>query len=208
MAIAPRLDRLPLHSGDHLTRAEFERRYAMWPGITAELIEGVVYVASPVSLDHSKAHARLNTWLGTYQALVQGVEVADNTTLRLDLENEPQPDAVLYRPGRGNAIEAEDRYLEGAPEFVAEVAVSSVSYDLHEKLRAYRRNGVQEYLVWRVLDNAIDWFELQEGEYVQLPRDGSGIVESRVFPGLRLDVPALLEGRMQDVLTALQPGRG
>ena len=40
---------LPLENGDRLTRAEFERRYAAMPRLKkAELIEGIVYVPSPV----------------------------------------------------------------------------------------------------------------------------------------------------------------
>ena len=40
---------LPLEHGDHLTREEFERRYEAMPHVRkAELIEGVVYMPSPV----------------------------------------------------------------------------------------------------------------------------------------------------------------
>ncbi len=53
-----------LHNGDRLTRAEFERRYGAMPNLKkAELIEGVVYVPSPVSRAHSAAHFDLIGWL-------------------------------------------------------------------------------------------------------------------------------------------------
>lgn len=87
----------PLESGDRLTRAEFERRYEAMPNLKkVELIEGVVYIASPVRVNqHAHPHAALVTWLGVYQAATPGTQVGDNSTVRLDIDNEPQPDAFL-----------------------------------------------------------------------------------------------------------------
>src|SRR5689334_16877363 len=166
---------LPLEPGDRLTRAEFERRYEAMPDLKkAELIEGVVYMPSPVRVQrHGRPHAWVIGWLIHYEAGTPGVATADNTTARLDMDNEPQPDGLLYiDPARGGQarISADD-YIEGAPELAAEIAASSVSFDLHEKMNVYRRNGVQEYIVWRVLDGAIDWFRLHEGQYVRLTPD-------------------------------------
>src|SRR5215831_14451188 len=202
----------PLENGDRLTRAEFERRYDAMPHLKkAELIEGVVYVPSPVRYRrHGAPHALLITWLGYYTASTPGVGVSDNSTARLDLDNEPQPDAFLFiDPACGGQTRlSSDDYIEGAPELVAEVASSSVSYDLHAKLYAYRRNGVREYLVWRVLDQAIDWFVLRAGQYEPLPVDANGLVRSEVFPGLWLAPAALLRGDLTAVLASVQQGLG
>ncbi|MDR5639075.1 Uma2 family endonuclease, partial [Thermosynechococcus sp. PP42] len=140
----------PLESGDRLTRDEFERRYAAMPQLKkAELIEGIVYVASPLRYrSHGQPHLFLITWLGTYCAATPGVEAADAPTIRLDADNEPQPDAILRLSHGGRSRITADDYIEGAPELVVEIAASSAAYDLHDKLRVYRRNGVQEYLVW------------------------------------------------------------
>ena len=137
-----------------------------------------------------------------------GVIVADNTSLRLDLANEPQPDAVLLLdPDKGGQAQiAADDYVEEAPELVAEVASSSVSYDLNTKLEVYRRNGVLEYLVWRVRDRQIDWFVLRRRKYVRLPLDQTGLYRSKVFPGLWLDPAALVRGDLPAVQAALQRG--
>src|SRR4051812_42701023 len=88
----------PLENGDHLTRNEFERRYNAMPEIKkAELIEGVVYMPSPVRVEqHGTPHAVLIAWLVYFWARTPGVSVADNSTVRLDEDNEPQPDAFLY----------------------------------------------------------------------------------------------------------------
>ena len=201
----------PLENGDRLTRAEFERRYEAMPHLKkAELIEGVVYVPSPIRLNlHSRPHAHMATWLGTYEAATPGTLTGDNGTVRLDLDNEPQPDLMLLvDPAKGGQARISgDDYVEGAPELVAEIASSSASYDLNAKLNAYRRNGVREYVVWRVLDRQIDWFVLREGRYESLGLE-SGLYKSAVFPSLWLDPAALARGDLASVLDTLEKGLG
>ena len=201
---------LPLENGDRLTRCEFERRYALRPDLKkAQLIEGVVYMPSPVRfVSHGEPHAAILGALFQYAAATPGVRLADNATVRLDLDNEPQPDILLrIAPAAGGRSRvSDDDYIEGPPELVVEIAASSASIDLHAKLRAYRRNGVQEYVVWRTHDRRIDWFELADGDYRTLPADDAGVVRSRVFPGLRLAVGALLNGDLAGALRELQDG--
>lgn len=98
----------------------------------------------------------------------------------------PQPDAVLLidASAGGQSYLGEDGYIEGAPELVAEIAASSAAIDLGDKKRAYRRNGVQEYIVWQVFDQKIDWFSWQNGDYVSLLPDQNGMIRSLIFPGL------------------------
>ncbi|MFB2878502.1 Uma2 family endonuclease [Floridanema aerugineum] len=200
----------PLSNGDRLTRPEFERRYhAMSEVKKAELIEGVVYMASPLRFKpHAKPHGRLITWLGVYEAATPQVEMGIEPTVRLDIDNEPQPDGVLLisQESGGNSTLSEDGYLEGAPELVIEIAASSAAIDLRDKKRAYRRNGVQEYIVWQVFEQKIDWFSLQDGDYVSLMPNEQGVICSEIFPGLWLDIAAMLQGNMPQVLTVLQGG--
>jgi Uma2 family endonuclease len=200
---------LPLEQGDHLNRLEFERRYAAMPWLKkAELIDGVVYVTSAVSYDHSSPHFRLIGWLGKYEDATPGVEGGDNASLRFDDENEPQPDALLrLLPECGGQSRVdEEGYLVGAPELVAEVALSSASYDLHSKLQVYRRRGVREYVVWRVRDREIDWFRLRDRKYIRLPKSREGIYKSGVFPGLWLDVEAMIRGQKRQVKAVAEQG--
>lgn len=208
ITVPPQPQRIPpLQPGDHLTRDEFERRYEATPNIRkAELIEGVVYMPPPVSQDeHGGPHFDLMIWLGNYRLVTPGIRGGDNSTLRLDLDNEPQPDAFLYvLPSHGGQVRMSDGYVQGGPEFVAEIAASSVSYDLHSKKRVYLRNNVREYLVWRVLDEAIDWFILQDGQYTALQADAPGLYHSQTLPGLCLDAAALIGGDLPTVMRRQQ----
>ena len=125
--------------------------------------------------------------------------------MRLDQDNDPQPD-LIFRINEalgGRSRFTEDDYLEGSPELIVEIASSSASYDLREKMNVYRRNGVQEYIVWRVYDSEIDWFSLQEEQYVRLESNKNGVIESRIFSGLRLNVAAMLNGDLATVLADL-----
>ncbi|MFB2937245.1 Uma2 family endonuclease [Aerosakkonemataceae cyanobacterium BLCC-F154] len=203
--IVPKI--LPLENGDRLTRTEFESRYEAMPHLKkAELIEGIVYMGSPVRVIHGRPHGDIVGWLSSYKIVTPGVDLLVDTTVRLDPDNEPQPDALLRIEVGGQSIISEDSYVEGAPEFIAEIAASSASYDLREKLRVYRRNQVQEYLIWQVYEQRIDWFRLREGEYIALQADEAGIIKSEVFPGLWLAIPALLAGNLVEVNSALQLG--
>lgn len=200
----------PLEPGDRLTRAEFERRYAQMPHVKkAELIEGIVYMPSAVRLKkHANPHGLVVTWMGHYSAFTPCVILGDNSSARLDLDNMPQPDALLMIEPEcgGQARISEDDYVELGPELVAEISASTASFDLHTKLAVYRRSGIREYIVWRVLDRALDWFVLREGDYVPLKADDHGILRSTVFPGLWLDRAALLGGQMARVLNVLDSG--
>jgi Uma2 family endonuclease len=197
----------PLENGDRLTAAEFLRRYGAMPHVKkAELIEGIVYRPSPVRVDvHSEPDNLIQTWLGTYASETPGVHPATNATVKLDIENVPQPDGILWlEEEAGGASRVDEKgYLTGPPELIVEIAASSNSIDLHDKLRAYRRNGVKEYLVWRTVQEAFDWFALAEGDYQARPPDARGLCRSLTFPGLVLNVPALLKRDSKTVLATL-----
>ncbi len=163
---------------------------------------------SPVThKSHGSPHLRLGTWVGMYWAATPGVDGGDNSTIRLDWENEPQPNVMLrILPRCGGRSRNDGEYIGGPPELIAEVAASSASYDLHDKLHAYQRNGVCEYLVWRVGDAVLDWFALREGRFERLPLTDTGHFHSEVFPGLWLDPAAMVRGDFVQVIAVLQQG--
>jgi Putative restriction endonuclease len=200
----------PLENGDRLTSREFLRRYQAMPGVKkAELIEGIVYMGSPVRIEqHAKPDGIVQTWLGTYAARTPGTENATNATSRLDVDNVPQPDALLrLLPECGGRSRVdEEGYLIGPPELVFEICASSASIDLRDKLKVYRRAGILEYLVWRTTEDRFDWLVLESDDYQASPPDARGLIRSRAFPGLWLDTTALLNQNSAQVLDALQNG--
>jgi Uma2 family endonuclease len=192
-------------------REEFERRYRAMPDVKkAQLIEGVVYMPSPVRFEsHSKPHLLLANWIGYYTAKTPGLTgFGDNGTIRLDNDNEPQPDLFLLLPpaAGGKAKVDDDDYISGPPALICEIAGSSVNIDLHLKKTAYRRNGVQEYLVWRTEDSAVDWFSLVAGDFVPLAAEPDGTLRSRIFPGLWLSTASLLNADLPAVFALLERG--
>ena len=199
----------PLNAGDHLSRAEFERRYEAMPHVKkAELVEGVVYMPSPVSVEHGMLHAIIVGWLFAYVAATPGVELLDSTSLRIDSRSEVQPDAMLLlsEAQGGKCQAAGDGFLQGSPEFIAEVATSSVSYDMHSKLRVYQRNGVQEYLVLLAYEQRIVWHALVAGKYVRLQPGDDGVLRSHVFPGLWLHAEKFWANDVSGLMSVLQEG--
>jgi Uma2 family endonuclease len=158
-------------------------------------------------VQHGGPHQLLIGWLDRYLEEAPGLEGGINASIGLDENNEPQPDAYLMLPpGMSKAAVTTDGYLEGSPELLAEVSASTTSIDLHLKFEAYRRNGIREYLVWRVVDRQVDWFALEAGQFVRLPADADGILRSRVFPGLWLDAAALVALRRKRVYAVLRQG--
>ncbi len=199
----------PLESGDRLSRAEFERRYQAQPNLKkAELVEGVVIVPSPVSVVHGEIHSHIMTLLGVYRAQTPGLRLADNVTLRLDMDNEVQPDALMWLKPElgGSTVVNQDGYLSGTPELIVEIAVSSASYDMHDKLKVYRRNGVQEYCVLLGHERETVWYALDNAQYIPIKPDENGIICSRVFPGLHFHPEKFWADDLAGLLVVLRRG--
>jgi Uma2 family endonuclease len=200
----------PLETGDQLSSEEFLRRYEAMPHLKkAELIDGVVYVASPTRWDeHGVPHHVLGTLLGVYWAHTPGTRGGDSATVRLDLKSVPQPDATLIiLPTHGGQVRFdEDGYIAGAPELVGEISACTASIDLNKKFKLYVRHQVSEYIVWRVYDEEIDWFVRREGRFERLQPNGSGAYCSEAFPGLWLDPQALIKLDLLRALQVLQQG--
>ncbi len=196
-----------LFNGDRLTQPEFHRRYEAQPADDRfELIGGVVYMASPLGLPHGTSHTRLSLVLSHYQAATLGTEHADNTTVILGEESEPQPDSLLLiLPEYGGQTRLHrKKYILGAPEFVAEVAHSTRAIDLNQKKVDYQRGGVKEYLVVCLEEEELHWFSFKPRK--RISPDSRGIFRSHAFPGLWLDGPALLERDSNRLLQTLELG--
>jgi len=182
------LDPLLFEAGDRLGREEFLARWELMPALRfAELIDGVVYLPSPVSIEHARNDQILQLWAGLYASRSALVEALANGTWLMG-ESAPQPDLALrVRPELGGQSHDAGKYPAGAPELVAEVSGSTRSYDLGPKLSLYAREGVREYLAVLLEERRLEWRVLREGRFELIPPDNSGIRRSIIFPGLWLD---------------------
>ena len=197
----------PLLPGQRLTRDEFLRRWEAMPELKlAELVGGIVYMPSPLSLEHGETDGLFGGWLFLYRAATPGCMNGNNTTWLL-LQDAPQPDLHLrILPEYGGRSRVERRYGSGAPELLLEVSLSRAHYDLHEKLDLYRAAGVQEYLVILPEEQEVRWHRLVGDAYELLPADADGVLRSVVFPGLWLNVPAALADDAAQLIATLNQG--
>ena len=211
MSTAEREGRIALPwliDGERLDRATFHERYAAMPENTrAELIGGVVYMASPLGLRHGRSGSHANYWLGHYASYTPGVECLDNASVFFEDYGEHQPDVVLrILPEHGGRTRDEGNYYANGPELVVEVSDSTLKKDLGPKLADYERAGVPEYIVQSINPPAVRWHVLRDGKLAEIAPDPDGLFRSTAFPGLWLDPVALLAGETRALRATVDRG--
>jgi hypothetical protein len=205
----PRPETLPpLEAGQRLDRATFHARYeAMPPDTRAELIEGIVYMPSPISRDHMGRQQTVLYWLGHYRRFTPGVWGGGSASVFLDERNEVQPDALLLIPPEyGGRTRDQGGYLANAPELIVEIARSSRAVDLGPKFRVYERAGALEYLVVALDPDEVRWFTRREDRLAPIAPGNDGLILSEVFPGLWLDPVALFKNDLNRLIAVLEEG--
>ena len=197
-----------LVDGERLDRATFHERYEAMPEDTrAELIGGVVYMASPLRRRHGKKHIDAILWLGPYLEATPGVEALDNASVFFEDYGEPQPDIALrILPECGGRTRDDGDYYANGPELIVEVSDSTLKKDLGPKLADYERAGVPEYVVVGVDPPAVRWHVSRDGHLIEVGPDADGIYRSAIFPGLWLDPVALLSGDRRSLRATVARG--
>ena len=167
-----------------------------------QLINGVVRIPSPVRIDsHDRQNCIMIGLMFVYCTRVNSVEPLGSCTIRLNSLNEVQPDFGL-RIEEGGLSKVEDGYVVGPVELVGDISNSSVRSDTASKLEAYRASGCMEYIVWKPAENKIVWYKLVSGNYEEIvPLDG--ILKSEQFPGLHIDVHAVLTNNRRQAMDRL-----
>jgi len=208
MPLAAPVSTPPLFEGDCLSSDEFLRRWEEMPDLRhAELIEGIVYMSSPVSRHQDGCHVGLTAWLGNYAAATPGCFPALEGTWRMGPSNVPQPDLMLQiLPECGGQSTVEGPYYAGAPELIVEVAVSSYSRDFGVKKRLYERMGVREYLIALPRRRKLVCHRLTAAGFESFEPGTMGSSAPGMFPGLWLDLDALWNLDLARMNTGLQQG--
>lgn len=200
--------KLPLlYDGLRLDRVTFHRLYEASPELKrVQLIEGIVHMPSPMRfVQHANPQTCINGWLFCYVTQTPGVNTGGSATLKIDDENEFEPDGMLFYDN-GQLIIADDGYLEGVPELAVEVTASTFTIDSKEKFRVYEKHGVKEYLLWNTEAGTITWYARHKDKFVPMKSNRAGILKSKIFPGLWLEVAAMREGDMTQVMKTLYEG--
>lgn len=198
----------PLLAGERLDAVTFHTRYsAMPPSARAELIDGVVYMPSPVYPDHGFEGFNVGAWLGYYASQTAGLRGEDNTSTRLDPSTEVQPDHNLrIKPEYGGQSGTAREHIIGAPELIVEISRATRRIDLGPKKVQYERAGVREYLVVAIDPDEIYWFVLRDGAFERMQPGADRLYRSEVFPGLWLDPSACFEGDLARIIEAVNLG--
>ena len=205
--VSPALTGNELTTGMKLTLEEFLSRWEAIPELKkAELINGVVYVPSPVGIDHWTKDTKLIGWLDRYAEETPGCEAGNNGTWVM-LGQAPQPDSFLcILESHGGAWQDKAGLSEGAPELAVEICVSSTGMEFGPKLALYQRAGVLEYITIESAAKRVVWRMLVDGRYEAIEPDADGVLKSRCFPGLWLDTGAYLSGDRKRISQTLRAG--
>ncbi len=188
---------------DLVSAAEF---YRLVPdGQKADLLDGVIYMASPDSRRPNSLTRFLTSLISMYnEARDLGGEVFVNRfAFRLSKYRAPEPDVAFVRRGRLHLVQ--EREMRGGPDVAIEiVSRDSRTRDYGEKKRVYEKAGVTEYWIIDPLKNRVQFFRLKQGRYELVPLDAYRIFRSEVLPGFWLDIEWLLGKPLPNAYSCLQ----
>ncbi|NUM65163.1 Uma2 family endonuclease [candidate division KSB1 bacterium] len=131
----------------------------------ADLINGVIYMASPPTFEHESRAA-----------------------MKLSEFNAPEPDLMFISKAR--LAQCKGKALLGAADLVVEIiSPGSRKLDLGEKKDLYAEYGVLEYWVIDPFRQEAFFWKNHDGVWEELPVDANGVVRSAAVPEfwLRID---------------------
>lgn len=153
----------------------------------ADLIDGVIHMASPDNLDANE----ITMWLsGLVDDFVIERDLGRTWVLRvafrLDLKNSPEPDICFVLKNRLHL--AKRGYFDGHPDAAFEiVSPDSVERDYVKKFQQYEQFGVPEYWIIDEIEETVTLYRLnKKGKYQEIrPKDG--VYCSEAIEGFWLD---------------------
>jgi len=198
----------PVSGSDALTDLiTVEQFYALVEdGQKADLIDGVIYMASPDTLTQNELTGFLwNLMRLCCELKDMGRVFGSRFAFVLSPHSAPEPDVAFVRKERLHLVQ--EHGMEGGPDIAVEiVSRDSRHRDLVKKRRLYQEAGVSEYWLIDPLKKQALFLCLQAGQYEPVPFEEGRIFRSAALPGFFLDVDWLFGSqppKLQDTLRAI-----
>jgi Uma2 family endonuclease len=171
-----------------------EEFYRLVPdGQKADLIEGVIYMASPDSLRANELTLFIS-WLFKGFIEVRGIGgkvVFSRYACRLSESSAPEPDVAYVRPERVGLVESGG--MRGGPDIAVEVVSRESRHrDYDDTRRLYEEAGVAEYWIIDPVQQRVEFLVLEEDRYRLAPLEQNRLFRSRALSGFWIDVDWLL----------------
>lgn len=174
-------------------------------GQKADLIEGVIHVASPDNIEHHDIGFWIARVLSDFldEKGIGGRVFHSRIAFRLDKFNAPEPDLAYVRPERTHLVQ--DAHIAGPPDWAVEIiSPDSVQRDYEKKRQQYERFGVPEYWIIDPLQRRITCYRLTTGGIYQPVRQRGGKIVSTIIPGWWLRTDWLWESPLPAKARALK----
>jgi Uma2 family endonuclease len=174
-------------------------------GQKADLIDGVIYMASPEKKVHNSLNLFIAHLIDGYTAArnIEGCTFISRFSCKISEFRAPEPDVGYVRPERVHLVQ--ERHMLGGPDIAVEiVSRDSRSRDYGEKCELYQDAGVAEYWIIDPLKGRAEFLGLKDGIYERLPLEAKRIFRCGVIPGFWLDVEWLYEKPLPRAYHCLQ----
>lgn len=174
-------------------------------GQKADLIDGVIYMASPDSLRANDLTWFVATLLRHFVEArgIAGRVVFSRFAFRLSERSAPEPDVAYVRPERVGLLD--EGGMRGGPDIAVEiVSRESRQRDYELKRRLYEESGVPEYWIIDPIQQRVEFLVLEEGRYQLAPLEENRLFRSLALPAFWIDVDWLLADPLPPVTRCLE----
>jgi Uma2 family endonuclease len=174
----------------------------------ADLIDGVIHMASPENTDANEVYMWLSALLYLFvQSRKLGCVYGSRVAFRLGEYGAPEPDIAFLKQEHLDRVKR--GYVEGPPDVAFEiVSPESIERDYEEKRRAYEAAGVSEYWIIDEIEETVTLLRLSGAGRFREVRPRKGALHSEALPGFWLRAEWLWQRPMPDAVDVLAELRG
>ena len=163
-----------------------------------ELDDGVLYIMPSGTRDHQfldlEFSRRIADYIDSFEQTPAHIYHEMTTILSRELQRAPEPDIVIVREGRPGVLDG--RWVEGAPDIVAEILSTDRNRDRVRKRRIYAEAGVLEYWLIDPENDSVTLLELGNGEFVERAALGADdTLTTPLLPGLSIPLAEVFRHR-------------